>query len=170
METLKETLYKFQKPCFSVLIVLLISIILCIYSFSYYFASLSKDSEQKSDSIKMIKYSQDQQENGNRYDISKSNKKHNLGNSNQNKRLKLVNSVCANYKEDTNLNKNYILDPGSKIKGKFTLEPKSKLLLCNVMKQGKIYIVCNFIYQISNISFSNILYLQQIKPLTHREN
>ena len=45
-------------------------------------------------------------------------------------------SVCENYEKDSKLNKNYILTPGSKLKGKYTLEPKSKLLLCNVMKQG----------------------------------
>ena len=54
----------------------------------------------------------------------------------QRQRLDLVNKVCQSYRDDQNFKDLYVDKPGSKIRGKFTLEPKSKLVMCNVMKQG----------------------------------
>ena len=55
----------------------------------------------------------------------------------QRQRLDLVNKVCQSYRDDHNFKNLYVDKPGSKIRGKFTLEPKSKLVMCNVMKQGR---------------------------------
>ena len=55
----------------------------------------------------------------------------------QRQRLDLVNKVCQSYRDDQNFKDLYVDKPGSKIRGKFTLEPKSKLVMCNVMKQGR---------------------------------
>ena len=55
----------------------------------------------------------------------------------QRQRLDLVNKVCQSYRDDQNFKDLYVDKPGSKIRGKFTLGPKSKLVMCNVMKQGR---------------------------------
>ena len=54
----------------------------------------------------------------------------------QSRRLKLIKNVCASYNKNPDHREKYITKPGSKIRGKFTFEPKSKLVLCNTMKQG----------------------------------
>lgn len=56
----------------------------------------------------------------------------------QSRRLNLVKNVCDGYRRDPDFNRLYVQNPGKKNRGKFTLEPKSKLFMCNVMKQGKI--------------------------------
>ena len=60
----------------------------------------------------------------------------------QRQRLDLVNKVCQSYRDDHNFKNLYVDKPGSKIRGKFTLEPKSKLVMCNVMKQGRMLQWC----------------------------
>ena len=55
----------------------------------------------------------------------------------QSRRLDLVKNVCDSYRSDPDLNRLYVENPGKESRGKFTLEPKSKLVMCNVMKQGK---------------------------------
>lgn len=55
----------------------------------------------------------------------------------QSRRLNLVKNVCDGYRRDPDFNRLYVQNPGKKNRGKFTLEPKSKLFMCNVMKQGK---------------------------------
>ena len=59
----------------------------------------------------------------------------------QNRRLSLVTSVCNKYRNDTTHKYLYVDKPGSKIRGKFTFEPKSKLVLCNIMKQGHLCVL-----------------------------
>ena len=63
-----------------------------------------------------------------------------LGNSKQEKiqqeRLKTMVTVCEKYKEHSNYFSEYVEKPGGRIRGKFTMEPKSKLVMCNTMKQG----------------------------------
>ena len=54
----------------------------------------------------------------------------------QSRRLDLVKNVCDSYRSDPDLNRLYVENPGKESRGKFTLEPKSKLVMCNVMKQG----------------------------------
>ena len=54
----------------------------------------------------------------------------------QSRRLDLVKNVCDRYRSDPDLNRLYVENPGKESRGKFTLEPKSKLVMCNVMKQG----------------------------------
>ena len=56
----------------------------------------------------------------------------------QSRRLNLVKNVCDSYRSDPDLNQLYVENPGKESRGKFTLEPKSKLVMCNVMKQGEI--------------------------------
>ena len=56
----------------------------------------------------------------------------------QSRRLNLVKNVCDSYRSDPDLNRLYVENPGKESRGKFTLEPKSKLVMCNVMKQGEI--------------------------------
>ena len=55
----------------------------------------------------------------------------------QSRRLNLVKNVCDGYRSDPDFNRLYVENPGKESRGKFTLEPKSKLVMCNVMKQGK---------------------------------
>ena len=55
----------------------------------------------------------------------------------QSRRLNLVKNVCDGYRSDPDFNRLYVENPGKESRGKFTMEPKSKLVMCNVMKQGK---------------------------------
>ena len=55
----------------------------------------------------------------------------------QSRRLNLVKNVCDGYRRDPDFNRLYVQNPGIEGRGKFTLEPKSKLVMCNVMKQGE---------------------------------
>ena len=55
----------------------------------------------------------------------------------QSRRLNLVKNVCDGYREDPDFNRLYVQNPEREGRGKFTLEPKSKLVMCNVMKQGE---------------------------------
>ena len=56
----------------------------------------------------------------------------------QSRRLNLVKNVCESYRGNPHFNRVYVQNPGKNIRGKFTFEPKSKLVMCNVMKQGKL--------------------------------
>ena len=55
----------------------------------------------------------------------------------QSERFELLSSVCEKYKRTPSQHEKYILQPGRQIRGKFTFEPKSKLVFCNIMKQGE---------------------------------
>ena len=63
----------------------------------------------------------------------------------QTRRLSLVTSVCNKYRNDTTHKYLYVDKPGSKIRGKFTFEPKSKLVLCNIMKQGHLCFLIRYL-------------------------
>ena len=54
----------------------------------------------------------------------------------QKRRLRQVKQVCDSYKSDEVFKQMYIDKPGSRIRGKFTFERRSKLVFCNIMKQG----------------------------------
>ena len=64
----------------------------------------------------------------------------------QSGRLKLMKNVCAAYNKNPEQREKYITKPGSKIRGKFTFEPKSKLVLCNTMKQGELNISITVVF------------------------
>ena len=55
----------------------------------------------------------------------------------QSERFSLLSSVCEKYKRNPSQHEKYILEPSRQIRGKFTFEPKSKLVFCNIMKQGR---------------------------------
>ena len=55
----------------------------------------------------------------------------------QSERFELLSAVCEKYKRNPSQHEKYILEPGRQIRGKFTFEPKSKLVFCNIMKQGE---------------------------------
>ena len=57
----------------------------------------------------------------------------------QSERFSLLSAVCEKYKRNPSQHEKYILEPGRQIRGKFTFEPKSKLVFCNIMKQGEFY-------------------------------
>ena len=57
----------------------------------------------------------------------------------QRQRFSLLSAVCEKYKRNPSQHEKYILEPGRQIRGKFTFEPKSKLVFCNIMKQGEFY-------------------------------
>ena len=57
----------------------------------------------------------------------------------QSERFALLSAVCEKYKRNPSQHEKYILQPGRQIRGKFTFEPKSKLVFCNIMKQGEFY-------------------------------
>ena len=54
----------------------------------------------------------------------------------QKQRLATLEAVCEKYKNDLVFNTAYVEKPGEKMKGKFTLEPRGKMVMCNTMKQG----------------------------------
>ena len=54
----------------------------------------------------------------------------------QKRRLRQVKQVCDSYKSDEVFKQMYVDKPGSRIRGKFTFERRSKLVFCNIMKQG----------------------------------
>ena len=57
----------------------------------------------------------------------------------QSERFSLLSAVCEKYKRNPSQHEKYILQPARQIRGKFTFEPKSKLVFCNIMKQGEFY-------------------------------
>ena len=57
----------------------------------------------------------------------------------QSERFSVMSAVCEKYKRNPSQHEKYILEPGRQIRGKFTFEPKSKLVFCNIMKQGEFY-------------------------------
>ena len=56
--------------------------------------------------------------------------------SHQTRRLALIENICDSYRKDPELRKEYVDDPGSQMKGKFTFEKNSRMVFCNIMKQG----------------------------------
>ena len=66
----------------------------------------------------------------------------------QSRRLDLVKNVCDSYRSDPDLNRLYVENPGKESRGKFTLEPKSKLVMCNVMKQGEIISIIEWVGEV----------------------
>ena len=54
----------------------------------------------------------------------------------QKQRLDTLEAVCEKYRNNPEYNSNYVEKLGEKMKGKFTLEPRGKMVMCNTMKQG----------------------------------
>ena len=67
---------------------------------------------------------------------TKSQKKLSRNEKVQKQRLATLEAVCEKYKNDLEFNTVYVEKPGEKMKGKFTLEPRGKMVMCNTMKQG----------------------------------
>ena len=114
----------FYKKCFVVTIVILFVVSAFLYIFSNNFRL------QNVKNLNSIVY-------------SKQATRHKVNNV-QRRRLSLVTSVCNKYRNDSKHKYLYVDKPGSKVWGKFTFEPKAKLTLCNIMKQGQIFMVCYF--------------------------
>ena len=104
------------KKCFLVAIVIFLLVSASVYIFSDNF---------RLENVKNL----------NSIEYSKQATRHKVNNV-QLRRLSLVNSVCNKYRNVSQHKYLYVDRPGSKIRGKFTFEPKSKLVLCNIMKQG----------------------------------
>ena len=54
----------------------------------------------------------------------------------QKQRLDTLEAVCDKYRNNPEYNNDYVEKPGEEMRGKFTLEPKGKMVMCNTMKQG----------------------------------